>query len=108
MANLISGEQVRRGQQNGDLLVVDVRKPEEYAEGHLPGAINVPIDEIEERLDDLPVGRPMVTYCTMKHPGNSRGERAAEKLRDLGRDARALDGGFTEWKALQMPVQRGL
>lgn len=107
MADLITGDQVRRAQRDGDIVVVDVRSPEEYAEGHLPGAANIPIDDLDARLGELPAGRPVVTYCAMRHPGNSRGERAAARLRELGRDARALDGGFTGWTASHMPIERG-
>jgi rhodanese-related sulfurtransferase len=43
-------------------LVIDVRGAEEYAAGHLPGAIHIPGDRVAERLPDLPAGRPVVTY----------------------------------------------
>jgi ABC-type sugar transport system ATPase subunit len=61
-------------------LVVDVRSSEEYAAGHVPDARHIPLDELEQRLGELPRNRQIVTYCTMRHPGASRGERAAALL----------------------------
>jgi phage shock protein E len=66
--------------QNGAALV-DVRTPEEYQAGHLPGAVNIPVDEISARASEIgSVTRPVVTYC---HSG-ARSARAAATLRQLG------------------------
>ena len=63
MDNLISIETLRQ-QQNTDPapVVIDVREDDDYRAGHIPGALHIPADEIEERLDEIPRGRPVVTY----------------------------------------------
>jgi iron complex transport system ATP-binding protein len=80
-------------------LVLDVRPAEEYAVGHVPSARNVPLDELPQRLEELPRERQLVTYCWMRHPGQSRGERAAALLRERGFDAHVLVGGLPAWEA---------
>jgi len=73
--------------------MIDVRSPEEYAEGHPPGAPQVPIDQVPSRLDEIPGDRPVVTYRTMRRRGTMRNEKAAALLRASGHDAQSLGGG---------------
>lgn len=94
--------------QSGDTpapQVVDVRSAEEFAAGHVPGALHIPLDELPGRLSELPHDRPVVTYCNMFHPGASRGERAAEQLSRLGFDAAVLEGGFPAWRDNAAPTE---
>ncbi len=86
--------------------IIDVRDPAEYAAGHLPGARNIPAAELHGRLAEVPRGRPVVPYCTMRHRGSSRSERAAALLRAGGYQAQALDGGFPAWAAEGHAVAR--
>lgn len=86
-------------------IVIDVRSDEEYAAGHVRGALHIPGDELEERLDEIPSDRPVVTYCNMLHRGNSRGERAAKQLREQGYDAKALEGGYPAWADAGHPTE---
>ncbi len=87
--------------------LIDVRPHEEYDKGHLPGAVNIPRDELSGRVDEIPTDRYMVvTYCNMRHPGQSSSEAAAQTLRQMGFDARALQGGFPEWEAEDLPTER--
>lgn len=72
--------------------VVDVRTPGEVAKGTIPGATNVPVDELRDRLDELPDG-PLVVTCQV----GQRGHVAARLLTQLGRDVRNLDGGYRTW-----------
>jgi phage shock protein E len=74
--------------------LLDVRNPEEFAVSHIEGAINIPLDELEQQLGQLPTNQPIVTYCMMKHPGDSRGERAAKQLEVLGFEVSVLEGGL--------------
>lgn len=85
------------GQEDAVPTIVDVRSPDEYAAGHVSGAVNIPLDELGQRLPEIPQNRPVVTYCNMYHPGSSRGERAADLLESLGFRARALNGGYPAW-----------
>jgi len=87
----------------GTVTVLDVRPPDEYDAGHVPGAVNLPLKEVEARLRDLPEGREVVAYC--------RGSwcilafEAVATLRRQGFAARRLEEGFPEWKAAGLPVE---
>jgi rhodanese-related sulfurtransferase len=82
----------------GDPIVIDVRGRSEYAAGHLPGALHIPFAELASRLSELPQDRPIVAYCNMSHPGQSRSERAAALLHDQGYKTWALAGGYPAWQ----------
>jgi rhodanese-related sulfurtransferase len=88
-----------------DLTILDVRSPEEYAKGHVEGAINIPLAELEGRVGDMTLGTEIVSYCNMYHPGSSRGEQAADVLTRLGFDAKTLLGGFPAWRDAGLPVE---
>lgn len=74
-------------------LVIDVRMPTEFAAGHLPDAVNVPVDELRSRLSELPRDRRLVTYCQV----GQRGYLALRILRQTGFDAANLSGGYKTW-----------
>ena len=76
--------------------LVDVRSAAEYARGHIPGAINIPVDQLRGRLDALPDG-PLVVSCQV----GLRGHIAARLLLQHGREARNLDGGYRTWSAVR-------
>jgi rhodanese-related sulfurtransferase len=96
--------QTARGSAAGPV-IVDVRGRDEYAAGHIKGAINIPLAELSERLDEIPADRPVVTYCMMQHRGQSRGERAAAFLQEKGHEVRVLDGGLPAWRAAGFEVE---
>lgn len=75
-------------------VLVDVRSREEYAAGHLPGALNVPVDDLRSRLAELP-DRPLLVYCGV----GQRGNVAVRMLTQLGFEAANLDGGYATWCA---------
>jgi rhodanese-related sulfurtransferase len=83
-------------------LVLDVRDAEEYADGHLAGAVNRPLDDLASAA--LPTDRLIVTYCSMHNPGYSRGERAAEELSARGYHVMALEGGYRAWAESGRPI----
>lgn len=78
--------------------IVDVRLPEEFARGHIPGAVNVPVDRIPGH--EFPAG-PIITVCSM---GN-RSWRAAQLLAAAGREALSLQGGTKGWAAAGLPLE---
>jgi phage shock protein E len=86
-------------------LIIDVRGKADYTRGHLPGAVHIPLAELPRKLKRLPTDRPIITYCNMHHPGQSRGERAAALLAEHGLRASALAGGFTAWEASRRPIE---
>jgi NADPH-dependent 2,4-dienoyl-CoA reductase/sulfur reductase-like enzyme/rhodanese-related sulfurtransferase len=79
----------------GEPLVLDVRTAEEFAAGHVPGAVNVPLDELRERLGELPRERKIVAYCKV----GQRGYLAARLLAQHDFDVENLSGGFTTYQA---------
>lgn len=101
----VSMQQLLERVRSGKVVVVDTRPPGEYAAGHIAGAISVPIDELQERLRQLPKSKEYVAYC--RGPYCAYADRAVELLRANGRRARRLDQGFPDWKAAALPVEMG-
>ena len=87
----------------GLVTVLDVRPPEEFAAGHLPGAVNVPADDLVRRLKKLPKTREVIAYC--RGPYCLLSVDAVALLRKKGYRARRLADGFPEWKAAGLPVE---
>jgi rhodanese-related sulfurtransferase/predicted transcriptional regulator len=80
----------------GDVVLVDVRPPEEYAAGHIEGARSIPLAELERRLDELPPDAEIVAYC--RGPFCAYAHDAVRQLRAGGRSARRLADGWPEWR----------
>jgi rhodanese-related sulfurtransferase/DNA-binding transcriptional ArsR family regulator len=95
------GELLRRVAA-GQVTVLDVRPAGEYAAGHLRGAINIPIDGLAERLDELPADTEVVAYC--RGPYCVFAHDAVRLLRAHGRRARRLDDGVVEWRLAGQPL----
>lgn len=89
----------------GDVVLVDVRPSEEYAEGHIRGALSIPLDELEDRLDVLPDDAEIVAYCRGRYCTLS--EKAAEKLKAHDIEIKTLSVGFPEWEEAGFPVEQG-
>ena len=89
----------------GDVVVLDVRPDAEFTAGHLPGAVNVPPNELEQRLGALPPGQQVVAYC--RGPYCVYADDAVRLLTAAGRDARRLDDGYPEWATAGLPVVTG-
>jgi rhodanese-related sulfurtransferase/biotin operon repressor len=90
--------------KKGLVTVLDVRPEEEYAAGHLPGAINVPVGRLESYLSRLPKRKEVIAYC--RGPYCLMSFDAVTKLRKHGWKARRLQAGFPEWRAAGLPVER--
>ena len=88
--------------RNGLVTVLDVRPPEEFAQGHVAGALNVPLDRLQERLKDLPPDREVVAYC--RGPWCVLSFEAVARLREAGFEARRLQDGLPEWRRAGLPV----
>jgi rhodanese-related sulfurtransferase/DNA-binding transcriptional ArsR family regulator len=88
--------------RDGLVTVIDVRPPQEYAQGHVVGALNVPLDQLESRLGELPQDREVVAYC--RGPWCVLSFEAVARLRDAGFRARRLRDGLPEWRRAGLPV----
>lgn len=89
--------------RDGLVTVLDVRPNEEYAAGHVPGAINVPLKDLESHLQDLDPEQEVVAYC--RGPHCILAFEAVAKLRKKGFKAARLEDGFPEWKLAGLPVE---
>lgn len=91
--------------REGTVTVLDVRPPEEFASGHVPGSVNIPLKDLKRRLDELPHGQEVVAYC--RGPYCVLAFEAVAALRAQGRRARRLEDGFPEWRTAGLPVEVG-
>ncbi len=99
----VPAEELIERARKGLVTVVDVRPPEEYDAGHLPGAVNIPLSELERRLDELPQAQDVVAYC--RGPYCVLAYEAVAQLRERGYTARRLENGFPEWKESGLPTE---
>jgi rhodanese-related sulfurtransferase/DNA-binding transcriptional ArsR family regulator len=90
--------------KKGLVTLLDVRPAEEYAAGHLPGALNVPIEKLESYLSKLPRRKEVIAYC--RGPYCLMSFDAVDKLRQRGFKAKRLQDGYPEWRAAGLPVER--
>jgi rhodanese-related sulfurtransferase len=101
----VSREALLERLERGDAAVLDVRPPEEFAAGHIPGAASVPLPELERHLGELPRDVEIVAYC--RGPYCVLAPEALTILRARGFRARRLEDGFPEWKLAGLPVEVG-
>jgi ArsR family transcriptional regulator len=85
--------------------VLDVRPEDEFALGHLPGAVNIPLRALELRLSELDPAQEIVAYC--RGPYCVLSYEAVAALRPRGFKVRRLEDGFPEWRAAGLPVISG-
>ena len=86
----------------GEIVVIDVRTTSEFRSGHIPGSINIPMDEVESRLEDVPKGRPVLMVCQ----SGRRSELVRDQIRGKLDQLSCIDGGFVEWVKSGLPVVR--
>ena len=84
-------------------LVLDVREPREYVDGHVPGARLIPLAQVLARSGELPTGEPVFVVCA----SGNRSKSATDWLRSAGIDAMSVSGGTSGWIAQGRPVVRG-
>ncbi len=101
----VTPDELLRRLRGGGVTVLDVRPPEEFAAGHLPGAVNVPLQDLARRLSELPRKAEVVAYC--RGPYCLMAYEAVTRLRKRGMKARRLENGFPEWKLAGLPVETG-
>ncbi len=99
----VSRQDLSARMQDGLVTVLDVRPEDEFALGHVPGAINIPVGKLEEQLATLDPGQEIVAYC--RGPYCVMSFEAVAKLRARGFAARRLQDGMPEWIAAGLPVE---
>jgi rhodanese-related sulfurtransferase/DNA-binding MarR family transcriptional regulator len=98
----VSRKQLLERLRCGTATVLDVRPEDEFRQGHVPGALNIPLSQLERRLAELPVDREVVAYC--RGPWCVLSFEAVAVLRQRGYQVRRLEDGFPEWKVAGLPV----
>jgi len=98
----VTREELLERVRSGEVTVLDVRPAEEYAAGHIPGALSIPLDELAERLGDLPADQEIVAYCRGAYCVLAYD--AVRLLTARGRPARRLADGMLEWRLADLPV----
>jgi ArsR family transcriptional regulator len=101
----ISREALLEKSRAGAVTVLDVRPPDEFAMGHVPGAVNIPLRQLETRLAELSASQEIVAYCRGAYCVLSY--EAVATLRARGFNARRLEDGLPEWRAAGYPVVAG-
>jgi ArsR family transcriptional regulator len=99
----VSRKELLQRLRDGLVTVIDARPAEEFATGHLPGAINVPLSELRRRLRGLPKDQEIIAYC--RGPYCVLSYEAVAELRKRGFKALRLEDGYPEWKAAGLPIE---
>ena len=98
----VSRKELMKRMRGGSVMVLDVRPEDEFALGHLPGAINVPLHALKKRLSEFDRSQEIVAYC--RGPYCVLSYEAVAALRAKGFKARRLEDGLPEWRAAGFPV----
>lgn len=101
----VSREQLLTLMEQGDVVVLDVRPAEEFDQGHIPGAVSVPLDRLEAQLRSLRKHTEIVAYC--RGPYCVLAPQAVQLLHAMGFRARRLEDGMPEWRLAGLPVAIG-
>jgi rhodanese-related sulfurtransferase/predicted transcriptional regulator len=96
----IGRDELLKRMRRRDVVLLDVRPTDEFEAGHIEGAESIPIDELGQRLDELPSDREVIAYC--RGPFCVMAHQAVHRLRDAGRSARRLDEGWPEWHLAEL------
>jgi len=95
----VSAEEAFAQSSSGEAVIVDVREPGEWEAGHIPGALHMPLGELEARWPELQASDSVIAVC---RSGN-RSAAAAQALRSVGIDATNLSGGMKAWASAELP-----
>ena len=99
----VAAEELLTRVRQGDVVILDVRPEDEYGLGHLPGALNIPLRQLEQRIAELPREQEIIAYC--RGPYCVLSFEAVAALRTRGFKVRRLENGFPEWKAAGLPIE---
>ncbi|WP_101675079.1 ArsR/SmtB family transcription factor [Alloalcanivorax mobilis] len=102
----VTVDELMRRLRDSEVTVLDVRPGDEFVQGHVPGAINIPFHELEARLHELPDDREIVAYC--RGPYCMLAFETVARLRHAGRAVRRLKEGFPKWREQGLPTEVGV
>ena len=100
--SIATASTLQGGQNATTHQLIDVRSASEYASGHIPGAVNIPMDQVEARLDDLVCGLPIILVCQ----AGKRARMVAGLVEPCRSDVTVLDGGTAAWSPPGLPWSR--
>jgi rhodanese-related sulfurtransferase/DNA-binding MarR family transcriptional regulator len=98
----MSRDELLARMQTGEVVLIDVRPEPEYRAGHIPGALSIPVEQLDAKLATIPSGKEVVAYC--RGPYCMLSVEAVEALRAHGIAAVRLEDGLPEWKAAGLAV----
>lgn len=98
----ISAQELQERLQRDEVILLDVRPQVEYENGHLPGALSMPLEELQNRLAELPLDLPVVAYC--RGPYCAFADEALALLSEQGRQVARLEEGTVEWGLAGYPI----
>lgn len=101
----VGHDELRARVAAGDAIVLDVRPVEEYRAGHIPGALSIPVDELADRVGELPEETEIVVYCRWEYCVLAHD--AVRLLTGRGRRAIRMNDGMLEWRLAELPVEAG-
>lgn len=99
----IEAKELLKLAKKGNVTVLDVRPNDEYEAGHISGALNVPLSDLQKHLKELPKNKEVVAYC--RGPYCVLAYEAVEQLRKKGYKVRRLEEGYPEWQSSGLPVE---
>ena len=100
----VTKEELKKRLRNKDVFVLDVRPPEEFDAGHIPGALSIPLAELKRRLRELPKNKEIVAYCRGQYC--SFAPEAVRYLSGKGYKAKLLQDGMPDWTSAGLPVEQ--
>jgi len=100
---MISSTEVNAGMLSDQIILIDARPEDEYRAGHLPGAVSYPVDTIPRRINELPMGKTIVTYC--RGPVCVDADEASLLLSAFGYPVKRLEDGVGEWQMAGYPLE---
>lgn len=100
---ILSSSELVEKMKLGNVTILDVRPEQEFKEGHIAGALNIPVDELSDKIDELSKDQEIVAYC--RGPFCVFADDAVELLRKKGLNAKRLDEGYPEWRLEELPVE---
>ncbi len=99
----LSSKELAEKMKHEDITIIDVRPKHEFDEGHIAGALNIPVEDLPDKMDELSRDQEVVAYC--RGPFCVFADDAVELLRERGFNAKRLDEGYPEWMLDELPVE---